>query len=95
METQPSTPLYKWKDITNEFKLACDGLDLGELLKDQHFGLFEAMSAVELMDPKMDAGMVANQSEVKIKSFNQALNVNNNNKLKLSDKNNNNFINLG
>ena len=32
-------------------------LDLGELLHDELFGLFEAMSAIEMMDPKMDAGM--------------------------------------
>jgi hypothetical protein len=29
------------------------------------FGLFEAMSAIEMMDPKMDAGMVCNQSKRK------------------------------
>ena len=33
-------------------------LQLGELLHDDMFGLFEAMSAIEMMDPKMDAGMV-------------------------------------
>ena len=31
------------------------------------------MSAIELMDPKMDAGMIANQSQTKIKSFKQAV----------------------
>ena len=40
------------------------------------FGLFEAMSAIELMDPKMDAGMIMNQSQTKIKSFQQAIMVN-------------------
>ena len=40
------------------------------------FGLFEAMSAIELMDPKMDAGMLINQSHsTKIKSFQQAIQV--------------------
>ena len=39
------------------------------------FGLFEAMSAIELMDPKMDAGMLENQSQAKIKSFKQAIEV--------------------
>ena len=40
--------------LTNEFHL---DLELGELLHDDLFGLFEAMSAIEMMDPKMDAGM--------------------------------------
>ena len=40
------------------------------------FGLFEAMSAIELMDPKMDAGMLENQSQAKIKTFKQAIQVN-------------------
>jgi len=33
------------------------------------------MSAIELMDPKMDAGMLSNQSNAKIKSLNQAIEV--------------------
>ena len=27
------------------------------------FGLFEAMSAIEMMDPKMDAGMLCNKAK--------------------------------
>lgn len=34
------------------------------------------MSAIELMDPKMDAGMLSNQSHAKIKSIAQAIQVN-------------------
>ena len=30
----------------------------GELIHQKSFGLFEAMSAVEIMDPKMDCGCV-------------------------------------
>lgn len=37
------------------------------------FGLFEAMSAIEMMDPKMDAGMVCNQSGRKVLNFEQAM----------------------
>lgn len=33
------------------------------------------MSAIELMDPKMDAGMLSNQSQAKIKSLSQAVQV--------------------
>ena len=34
------------------------------------------MSAIEMMDPKMDAGMLENQSQAKIKTFKQAIQVN-------------------
>ena len=37
------------------------------------------MSAIELMDPKMDAGMLSNQSQAKIKSITQAIKVQKNN----------------
>ena len=33
-------------------------LELGELLHHEMFGLFEAMSAIEMMDKKMDIGMI-------------------------------------
>ena len=49
--------LYDWKLVTDDFLGACKDLELGELLHDNMFGLFEAMSAIEMMDPKMDAGM--------------------------------------
>ena len=39
------------------------------------FGLFEAMSAIEMMDPKMDAGMVCNQAKRKVLNFSQATEV--------------------
>ena len=36
------------------------------------FGLFEAMSAIEMMDPKMDAGMVCNRDK-KVLNFEQSV----------------------
>ena len=54
--------LYNWEEVTSDFLGACGQLELGELLHDEMFGLFEAMSAIEMMDPKMDAGMVCNRS---------------------------------
>lgn len=39
------------------------------------FGLFEAMSAIEMMDPKMDAGMIGNQVNRKVLNFEQAVKV--------------------
>lgn len=46
-------------------------LELGELLHGYFFGLFEAMSAIEIMDPKMDAGMMCNResNSIKVKSL--------------------------
>ncbi|XP_012277568.1 N-alpha-acetyltransferase 35, NatC auxiliary subunit [Orussus abietinus] len=62
-----------WVDITNEFFEAITGLELGELLHDELFGLFEAMSAIEMMDPKMDAGMLCNRGNNKPYTFTQAV----------------------
>ncbi|CAB1321655.1 unnamed protein product [Coregonus sp. 'balchen'] len=62
-----------WVDITHDFKEACKELNLGELLHDKLFGLFEAMSAIEMMDPKMDAGMIGNQVNRKVLNFEQAV----------------------
>ncbi|RWS30913.1 N-alpha-acetyltransferase 35: NatC auxiliary subunit-like protein [Leptotrombidium deliense] len=65
-------PQFKWKDVTKGFKAASEQLKLGELLHDDTFGLFEAMSAIEMMDPKMDAGMVCNRNK-KVLNFEQAV----------------------
>lgn len=50
-------------------------LRLGELFHDELFGLFEAMSAIEMMDPKMDAGMLCNRGGKPTLNFEQALSV--------------------
>ncbi|XP_074992065.1 N-alpha-acetyltransferase 35, NatC auxiliary subunit-like [Calonectris borealis] len=63
-----------WVDITQDFEEACRELKL-ELLHDKLFGLFEAMSAIEMMDPKMDAGMLGNQVSRKVLNFEQAIKV--------------------
>lgn len=47
--------------------LSVTELELGELLHGYFFGLFEAMSAIEIMDPKMDAGMMCNRESKAIK----------------------------
>ncbi|CAH0561847.1 unnamed protein product [Brassicogethes aeneus] len=69
--TKKSVPNYV--DVTSDFTDAVKDLRLGELLHDEQFGLFEAMSAIEMMDPKMDAGMICNRGVRKIKSFEQAI----------------------
>lgn len=64
---------FIWSDITESFKKACKDLTLGELLHDANFSLVEGMSAIEMMDPKMDAGMSCNLAQHKILSFQQAV----------------------
>jgi hypothetical protein len=55
---QKKDSLYNWTEITDEFFESVRELELGELLHYELFGLFEAMSAIEMMDKKMDIGML-------------------------------------
>ena len=48
-----------WLDASGFLEAASNQLECGQLLHSQHFSLFEAMSAVEIGDPKMDAGLDA------------------------------------
>ncbi|KAL9921495.1 N-alpha-acetyltransferase 35, NatC auxiliary subunit homolog isoform X1 [Glossina fuscipes] len=66
-------PKFGWVDITSEFMSACSELNLGELAQDMLFGLFEAMSAIEMMDPKMDVGMGYNRNDTKPHTFETAV----------------------
>ncbi|KAL3227940.1 hypothetical protein MRX96_003877 [Rhipicephalus microplus] len=72
-KNEPPAPTYCWKDITKEFREATRELELGELVHDDSFTLFEAMSAIEMMDPKMDAGMMCNFGNKKVMNFDQAV----------------------
>ncbi|XP_063228469.1 N-alpha-acetyltransferase 35, NatC auxiliary subunit [Bacillus rossius redtenbacheri] len=65
--------LYNWVNVTEEFFASVKDLQLGELLHDELFGLFEAMSAIEMMDPKMDAGMLCNRGSKAALNFDQAV----------------------
>lgn len=55
---EPKREIYQWKEITNDFFESVQELEMGELLHFEMFGLFEAMSAIEMMDKKMDIGMI-------------------------------------
>ncbi|KAI1099097.1 Mak10-domain-containing protein [Jackrogersella minutella] len=46
-------------EITKKFASAVKTLSAGELVKDEHFTLFESVAALEIMDPKMDSGTLA------------------------------------
>ncbi|KIV87076.1 hypothetical protein PV11_02647 [Exophiala sideris] len=52
-------PNIQVNDITRQFRTAASTLQPGKLVKDEHFTLFEAVSALEIGDPKMDSGSVA------------------------------------
>ena len=56
-------------------------LKIGELVQVEYFLLFEAMTAIELMDPKMDVGMMCNRKK-KILNFEQSIEAG---KIKISD----------
>ncbi|KAF2443542.1 amino-acid N-acetyltransferas-like protein subunit Mak10 [Karstenula rhodostoma CBS 690.94] len=45
-------------DVTEKFTRACQALDVGQLVKDEYFTLFESIGAIEIMDPKMDSGFL-------------------------------------
>ena len=46
----------RWEDLEPLLQSCASAMRSGELMHQKSFGLFEAMSAVEIMDPKMDAG---------------------------------------
>ena len=52
-----SIPKTEWIDVTELFSSAAAYLGPGELVRETNFTLFDAMSAVEMMDCKMDATM--------------------------------------
>ncbi|KAI3446874.1 hypothetical protein Pfo_003539 [Paulownia fortunei] len=48
-----------WADVSSLLRLACNDLRNDELISGENFNLFAAMSALEIMDPKMDSGIVS------------------------------------
>ncbi|DBA01367.1 TPA: hypothetical protein N0F65_001606 [Lagenidium giganteum] len=48
----------QWEDITDVVRAAAGELRVGEIVHVNNFNLFDSMSALELMDPKMDSGML-------------------------------------
>ncbi|XP_077237951.1 MAK10 homologue isoform X2 [Tasmannia lanceolata] len=46
-----------WADVSPLLTSACNDLQDGELIHGENFSLFAAMSALEIMDPKMDSGI--------------------------------------
>ncbi|KAF7838800.1 N-alpha-acetyltransferase 35, NatC auxiliary subunit [Senna tora] len=54
----PSGENSVWADVSPLLEAACEDLQEGELIHGDNFNLFAAMSALEIMDPKMDSGIV-------------------------------------
>ncbi|KAL4571448.1 hypothetical protein LXL04_018208 [Taraxacum kok-saghyz] len=54
----PSGEQTVWADVASLLDSACNDLQDGELIHGENFNLFAAMSALEIMDPKMDSGIV-------------------------------------
>lgn len=52
-------PSEEWADAGPVLDAGAASLRLGELLHSASFDLYEAMSAVEIMEPRMDVGMDA------------------------------------
>ncbi|KAK6437301.1 N-alpha-acetyltransferase, non-catalitic subunit [Oleoguttula sp. CCFEE 5521] len=59
-EAKAFRPSYQRKpeDVTEAFAKASKSLPPGELVKDEFFTLFEAVAALEIMDPMMDSGVI-------------------------------------
>lgn len=52
------------EDITTKYFLACnEGLELGELVRADDFSLQDSIAALEIMDPKMDNGVIDPEEE--------------------------------
>ena len=51
---KPPSDETQWVDVSNFFTEAAKELKLGEMIHDDDFNLYEVMSAIEIMDPKMD-----------------------------------------
>jgi hypothetical protein len=60
----------EWEDVTELLATATSQLRVGEMVHPEDFSLYSAMSAIELMQPKMDVGfgLVRNVEEVEIPS---------------------------
>ncbi|KAJ2559964.1 N-alpha-acetyltransferase, non-catalitic subunit [Coemansia sp. RSA 1933] len=56
----------EWLDITKELELGAKELGVGELLKPDSLTLFDAMVAVQVMDPRLDMGMLTAEDQEQI-----------------------------
>ncbi|KAF8245835.1 Mak10-domain-containing protein [Wilcoxina mikolae CBS 423.85] len=64
MAEQYQPPLGMFRDITAEFIEASEKLAVGQLVQDPQFTLFQAVGALEIMDPKMDSGLLESEYDL-------------------------------
>lgn len=69
---EEQTTDHHWVSITEEFFSHASSLGLGELIHENTFELYDAMTAVELMHPTMDSGMLMTRQNKPL-SFEEAL----------------------
>ncbi|CAL8468026.1 g7565 [Coccomyxa elongata] len=75
-----------WLDIEALIQDAAEELQEGELLHDEHFSLYEAMSAVEIGDPKLDAGMCTTSESSSIREVVPAASLSSSDALAVADR---------
>ncbi|OQV15495.1 N-alpha-acetyltransferase 35, NatC auxiliary subunit [Hypsibius exemplaris] len=63
--------IYNWKNVHQDLHGWASELDVGELITIPNFSLYDAMSAIELCDVKMDIGLLL--KDRKIKSFEEGM----------------------
>ncbi|KAI8325141.1 hypothetical protein GQ54DRAFT_331094 [Martensiomyces pterosporus] len=56
----------EWLDITELMKSGASELSTGELIKPSSFSLFDAMTSIEVMDARLDMGMLSAEDEAEI-----------------------------
>eukprot|EP01122_Echinamoeba_exundans_P017988 TRINITY_DN9917_c0_g1_i1.p1 TRINITY_DN9917_c0_g1~~TRINITY_DN9917_c0_g1_i1.p1 ORF type:complete len:679 (-),score=120.65 TRINITY_DN9917_c0_g1_i1:1126-3162(-) len=90
-DAQSSNHKPEWVDVSKLFQSAAAGMKVGQLLLHEQSSLQEAMSAVEMLDPKMDTGVGLNdvlsaQEAKKAKKLPVASSLNSNNISAIMDK---------
>lgn len=63
----------QWRDVTKLFLSSIEKLNTGELLKSEGLTLSDAMIAFEVMDPKMDSGLIIRNANRKILGLKQSI----------------------
>ena len=62
-----------WVPIDDLLNTATREMSSGQLIHDDAFSLFNSMSAIQIMDPKMDVGMAPPEDEPPIKTTRQLI----------------------
>eukprot|EP01094_Clydonella_sp_ATCC50884_P015300 TRINITY_DN25888_c0_g1_i1.p1 TRINITY_DN25888_c0_g1~~TRINITY_DN25888_c0_g1_i1.p1 ORF type:complete len:323 (+),score=109.91 TRINITY_DN25888_c0_g1_i1:215-1183(+) len=69
----PPTKGEHERDVMPLLKEAADDLNVGQLIHNERFALQEAMSSLEIMDPKMDTGMSTSEGCLLVEALERGL----------------------